>query len=80
MFNVAINFKDTWVELKMSEAGTYWVTLAEKIVGIVLIIISGLMLYYTATTDLGSVGWLFGVLGAAVLIIGIFMLIVKPPE
>jgi hypothetical protein len=80
MFNVAINFKDTWVELKMSEAGTYWVTLAEKIVGIVLIIISGLMLYYTATTDLGSVGWLFGVLGAAVLIIGIFLLIVKPPE
>ncbi|XHH08568.1 MAG: hypothetical protein ACFCUE_13515 [Candidatus Bathyarchaeia archaeon] len=64
----------------MSEAGSYWVTLAEKIVGIVLIIISGLMLYYTLTTDLGSVGWLFAVLGAAVLIVGIFLLLVRPPE
>jgi hypothetical protein len=64
----------------MSEADSYWVTLAEKIVGIVLIIISGLMLYYTATTDLGQVGWLFGVLGAVVLIVGIFLLLVRPPE
>jgi len=66
----------------MSEGDTYWVTLAEKIVGIVLIIISGLMIYYTATsTDtLGDFTWLFGVLGAVVLIVGIFLLLVRPPE
>lgn len=66
----------------MSEGDTYWVTLAEKIVGIVLIIISGLMIYYTATsTDtLRDFTWLFGVLGAVVLIVGIFLLLVRPPE
>ncbi len=66
----------------MSEGDTYWVTLAEKIVGIVLIIISGLMIYYTATSldTLGGFAWLFGVLGAVVLIVGIFLLLVRPPE
>jgi len=66
----------------MSEADSYWVTLAEKIVGIVLIIISGLMIYYTATsTDtLGESSWIFGVLGAVVLIVGILLLLVRPEE
>ncbi len=64
----------------MSEGDTYWVTLAEKIVGITLIIISGLMLYWTLTTDLGMVTWLFALLGAVVLIIGIFLLLVRAPE
>lgn len=66
----------------MSEGDSYWITLAEKIVGIVLIIISGLMLYWTLTsTDtLGSFTWIFTVLGAVVLIVGILLLIVKPSE
>ncbi|MGD6809545.1 MAG: hypothetical protein ACQCN3_07600 [Candidatus Bathyarchaeia archaeon] len=66
----------------MSEVDSYWVTLAEKIVGIILIIISGILLYYTATsTDtLGAFTWMFGVLGAVVLIVGIFLLLVRPPE
>ncbi|MCL1978238.1 MAG: hypothetical protein FWG55_09110 [Candidatus Bathyarchaeota archaeon] len=65
----------------MSETDSYWVTLVEKIVGIILIIISGLMLYYTATTTaLGTYNTMFGVLGAVVLIVGIFLLIVRPPE
>jgi hypothetical protein len=66
----------------MSEGDTYWVTLAEKVVGIVLIIISGLLLYYTLTsTDtLGGFTWMFAVLGAVVLIVGIFLLLVRPPE
>jgi hypothetical protein len=66
----------------MSEGDSYWITLAEKIVGIVLIIISGLMLYWTLTsTDtLGSFTWIFAVLGAVVLIVGILLLIVKPSE
>jgi hypothetical protein len=66
----------------MSEGDNYWVTLAEKVVGIVLIIISGLLLYYTLTsTDtLGGFTWMFAVLGAVVLIVGIFLLLVRPPE
>jgi len=66
----------------MSEGDTYWVTLAEKVVGIILIIISGLLLYYTATsTDtLGAFSWLFGFLGVVVLIVGIFLLLVRAPE
>ena len=67
----------------MSEEGdTFWVTIAEKFVGIILIIISALMLYYTATsTDtLGAFAWIFAVLGIIVLAIGIFLLLVKPPE
>jgi hypothetical protein len=66
----------------MSEEGdTFWVSLAEKFVGVLLIIISALMLYYTATTtDLGAFAWLFGVLGVFVLAIGIFLLLVKPPQ
>jgi hypothetical protein len=64
----------------MSEGDSYWLTLTEKIVGIVLIIISGLLLYYTFTTDLKSFTWLFALLGAVVLIVGIFLLLVRPPE
>jgi hypothetical protein len=67
----------------MSETNSsYWITLVEKIVGIALIIISGIMLYYTATNTetLGIATGIFGFLGAIVLIIGIFLLIVKPPE
>ena len=66
----------------MNEADSYWITLTEKIVGIVLIIISGLMIYYTATsTDtLGGFSWIFGVLGAVVLIVGILLLLVRPQE
>ncbi len=66
----------------MSEGDTYWVTLAEKLVGVILIILSGLMLYFTATsTDtLGAFAWIFAVLGVIVLIIGIFLLLVRPPE
>jgi hypothetical protein len=67
----------------MSEEGdTFWVSLAEKGIGVILIIVSALMLYYTATsTDtLGAFAWLFGFLGVIVLAIGVFLLLVKPPE
>ena len=67
----------------MSEEGdTFWVSLAEKGIGVILIIVSALMLYFTATsTDaLGAFAWLFGVLGVIVLAIGVFLLLVKPPE
>ncbi len=67
----------------MSEEGdTFWVSLAEKFFGIILIIIGALMLYYTATsTDmLGTFSVFFGILSVIMLIIGIFLLLVKPPE
>jgi nitrate reductase gamma subunit len=67
----------------MSEEGdTFWVSLAEKFFGVLLIIISAVMLYYTATsTDtLGTFSLFFGVLSVIVLIIGIFLLLVKPSE
>ncbi|MCL2288851.1 MAG: hypothetical protein FWC33_06760 [Candidatus Bathyarchaeota archaeon] len=65
----------------MSENSAYWTTLAEKIVGVILIIISGLMLYYTATTSsLGKYDIIFIFLGVVVLIVGILLLIVRPQE
>jgi len=65
----------------MSEGNSYWVVLAEKLVGILLIIISAVMLYFTATSDsLGVYSWLFAVLGVVVLIVGIFLLLVRPRE
>ena len=82
MFNVAIK-TDKQVEQVMSEEGdTFWVSLAEKGIGVLLIIISALVLYFTATStdSLGSFVWFFGVLGVIVLAIGVFLLLVKPPE
>ena len=40
----------------MSEEGdTFWVSLAEKFVGLVLIVIGAVMLYFTATSQAGLV-------------------------
>ncbi len=67
----------------MSEEGdTFWVSLAEKLFGVLLIIIGALMIYYTATsTDtLATFSLFFGILSVIMLIIGVFLLIVKPPE
>ena len=66
----------------MSDEGdTFWVSLAEKFVGILLIIVGAIMLYYTATSSgLGGFGFLFGVLSVIMLIIGLFLLLVKAPE
>jgi len=65
----------------MSEGDSYWLVLAEKIVGILLIIISAVMLYFTATSaSLGVYSWLFVILGVVVLIVGIFLLLVRPRE
>ncbi|MCW3996919.1 MAG: hypothetical protein NWE98_12320 [Candidatus Bathyarchaeota archaeon] len=66
----------------MSEEGdTFWVSLSEKFFGLILIIIGAIMLYYSATTpDLGTFTVFFGILSVIMLLIGIFLLIVKPPE
>ena len=84
MFNVATK-TERWAKTTMSEEGdTYWISLAEKFFGIVLIIIGALMIYFTATTTgssgLGAFSLFFGIFSGMLLIIGFFLLLVKPPE
>jgi uncharacterized membrane protein len=67
----------------MSDEGdTFWVSLAERFLGLILIIIGGIMIYLTATsTDtLGNFSAFFGFLGVILLALGVFLLIVKPPQ
>ncbi len=66
----------------MSDEGdTFWVSLAEKFFGLILIVIGAVMLYFTATTSgLGDFTVFFGVISVVMLIIGLFLLLVKPPE
>lgn len=66
----------------MSEGDTFWVSLAEKFFGLLLAIIGGLFLYFTLTSTaaLGGFTGFFGFLGVVVLIIGLFLIIVRPPE
>ena len=67
----------------MSEEGdTFWVSLAERFFGFLLIVIGGIMIYLTATsTDtLGDFSAFFGFLSVILLALGVFLLIVKPPQ
>lgn len=66
----------------MSDEGdTFWVSLIEKFFGVILIIIGAIMLYFTVTSSgLGDFSFFFGVLSVIVLIIGLFLLLVRPPE
>jgi predicted ferric reductase len=67
----------------MSEEGdTFWISLAEKFFGIILIIIGAIMLYFTATSTsvLGGFSLFFGILSLIMIIIGLFLLLVRPPE
>jgi hypothetical protein len=67
----------------MSEEGdTFWVSLAEKFFGLLLLIIGAILLYFTltSTTYLGAFTGLFGFLSIVILAVGVFLLIVKPPE
>jgi hypothetical protein len=67
----------------MSEEGdTFWISLTEKFFGLLLTIIGALFLYFTITsTDvLGVFTAFFGFLSIVVLICGLFLLLVRPPE
>ena len=67
----------------MSEEGdTFWVSLAEKFFGVIVIIIGGIMLYLTATSTgmLGAFSLFFGVVSVILLAIGLFLLLVRPTE
>jgi preprotein translocase subunit SecY len=69
----------------MSEEGdTFFVNLAEKSLGLVLIVIGAIMLYFTATStsasQLGAFSVFFGILAVIMLVIGLFLLLVRAPE
>ena len=66
----------------MSEGDTFWVSLAEKFLGLFLTIIGALFLYFTLTSTAALAGFtgFFGFLSVVVLLIGLFLLVVRPPE
>jgi hypothetical protein len=67
----------------MSEEGdTFWVSLSEKFFGLLITIIGALFLYFTVTSTvaLGVFTGFFAFLSIVVLAIGVFLLLVKPPE
>jgi len=66
----------------MSEGDTFWLSLAEKFFGLLLAIVGGLFLYFTltSTASLGVFTGLFGLMSSVILLIGLFLLIVRPPE
>jgi uncharacterized membrane protein HdeD (DUF308 family) len=68
--------------MEMSEGDTFWVSLAEKFLGLLLTIIGALFLYFTLTSTAALAGFtgLFSFLSVVVLVIGLFLLVVRPPE
>jgi hypothetical protein len=58
----------------------YWVSLAEKFFGFLLLIIGGIMVYYSVTTALGQVTWLFTLVSIILFVLGVFLIIAKPPR
>ena len=65
----------------MSDEGdTFWVSLSERVFGLVLIVIGALLLYFTVTSDLGGFTVFFGVLSVILVILGVLLMIVKPPQ
>ena len=63
------------------ETDTFWINLAEKFFGLLLLIIGAVVLFYTATSpDLAGFSVFFGILSIILLIIGLVLLLVKPPQ
>ena len=58
----------------------YWVSLAEKFFGFLLLIIGIIMIYYTATTPLGQATWIFALLSIVLVAVGVLLISAKPPE
>ena len=67
----------------MSEEGdTFWVSLAEKFFGLIVIIFGGVLLYLTATSTgvLGTFSVFFGVVSVILIVIGLFLVLVRATE
>jgi membrane-bound ClpP family serine protease len=82
LFYVGTTLKKEKDGTGMSEGDTFWVSLSEKFFGLLLTVIGALFLYFTLTSidALSGFTGLFGFLGVVVLLIGLFLLIVRPPE
>ena len=67
----------------MSEEGdTFWISIVEKFSGFLVIVIGALFLYFTATSTaaLGVFTAFFLFLSIVVLALGVFLVLVRPPE
>ena len=67
----------------MSEEGdTFWVSLTEKFSGLLVIIVGALFLYFTATSGVALQAFTgyFVFLSVVLLALGVFLLLVRPPE
>jgi hypothetical protein len=67
----------------MSEEGSsFWITLTEKFIGLILVCLSIALFYLTATSTsaLSVATGLFAFLGVVVLVGGAFLIVTKPPE
>jgi nitrate reductase gamma subunit len=63
------------------EGDTFFVNLAEKFLGLLLVIIGAIMIYLTVSTSaLGAFSLFFGILSVIMLIIGLFLLLVRASE
>lgn len=64
-----------------AEGDSFWASLIKRILGLVLIVIGAVMLYFTATTsEISGFGPLFGFISVVLLIIGVVLLILKPSQ
>jgi hypothetical protein len=81
MFTVAVKRQGNW-GITMSEEGSFWGGLAEKLIGLVLILLGIILFYFTLTSGpaLTIATGIFGFLCFLMLISGVFLLITKPPE
>jgi hypothetical protein len=59
---------------------TFWIRFAERIFGLVLIIIGAVQLYLSVTSDLGGFTVLFSTIGLIMVIVGVILLLIKPPQ
>ena len=67
---------------RMSEQDTFWIKLAQRFFGLLLIVVGAILLYFTVTSTDQLLGFsaFFGLLSIVVLVVGIVLLISKPPE
>jgi len=66
----------------MSEESSFWVNLTEKLLGLLVVAIGALMLYFTATSagNLNVFTGFFVFVSVIMIVIGLFLLIVRPSE
>jgi hypothetical protein len=66
----------------MSEEGSFWIGLAERFFGLLITVIGVLMLYFTlsSTDNLNVFTGVFVFISAVLILVGLFLLLVRPRE